>query len=119
MSGKSILIGVYNGIAIIREYPVAFSKLVFNIVALTQKPFKKSVFEIWDREKRRVEQTMDAPEKPIQRLILHYEVRGPRFDGPTTLSIRFALDGEPVEIATFEIREAQNEEETSRLKVSA
>jgi hypothetical protein len=119
VTGKEILIGVYNSVAYVAAFPAGFSQLFFRIAVRLDRPGNHT-FAIAIEEEgtgRSVYQTSHGAQ--VQDIespsLLGFQLRGFIAEKPTTLLVKFGLDSEPETIATFKIRHPINEEERSRL----
>jgi hypothetical protein len=123
VTGKEILIGVYNSVAFVNAFPAGFAQLFFRI-AVRIHELGKNDFTIALEEEGGAGRTFFEMSQSVQipdmetPALLGFALQNFVADKPMTLLLKFRLGrGQPETIATFKIRHPLNEEERQRLSI--
>lgn len=113
-NGKEILIGVYNDVMLFSAFPAVLPHLNFRIVVdFRGERFEHFTVAIHDDGANVPRMSMTQPvgaTKAGQSAIVLVGTGQIKFSQPTTLSVLFGADREPVRIGGIAVRLAQGEE---------
>jgi hypothetical protein len=109
ISGKEILIGVYNDVMVFTQFPAIWPLLIVRFsVLLERQDFKTLRAYVKDQRDRQVFTTSQALnfsavniEEPV---LVGFAIRALKFDEPSRYRIFLGLDSEPEEVSFFVVR---------------
>jgi len=122
MSGKEILIGVYNNVAISGIFPIVFPQLFFRITAELLDPNSKTfTFQIEQESTgtavMNVTGNVPVKEDDDTSYLFGASLQGFVANQPMTLLIRLGIDGDPDTVGKFLIRHPISDGERQRLSM--
>jgi len=121
-SGKEILIGVYNNVAISGIFPIVFPQLFFRVAAEVVDPHPKTfTFQIEQESTgatvMNVTGNIPAKEDDDTSYLFGVSLQGFVANQPMTLLIRLGIDGDPDTVGKFVIRHPISDGERQRISV--
>ena len=107
VSGKHIIIGMYNSALITTSLPATLPKITFRIcIEFDRRNFKKCIFEILGPARKKIvaREGMISKYKLHEPAILVFPFFNPAFETEGVHSVRIGFDAPPRKFAEFEVR---------------
>jgi hypothetical protein len=121
VSGKEILIGVYNDAILCPAFPIVIQKLIVRVsvsapIGSIFKVFKVALADSKDHKLFEIASDVKGVETDDPHLIFAVAAFGVVFPREGTYKILFGIDEEPKVIWEIVVRVPKNQEETKRLR---
>lgn len=116
ISGKWILIGVYNEAIIVKQFPARILRLVFRVTANVTQVANEVLFKLVQKdgsEKGRGKMLLEGTK--AGQVVFNFDIRNLTFNHEDTFRICFGIDEEPKSIGVFSVRGPKTEDEKERL----